>query len=102
MNCTFQMMLVEILYFYALQNDFSYYRRTTQRLRNSQNQNSNEEPSSELESIPMNTCNSMSLFFANATPMLQVLMKKLSFMYVVIEHNVSHIVKHTRKFSEDN
>ena len=60
--------------FYALQNDFSYYRRTTQRLRNSQNQNSNEEPSSELESIPMNTCNSMSLFFANATPMLQVLM----------------------------
>ena len=26
----------------------------------------------EIESIPMNTCNSMSLFFAHATPMLQV------------------------------
>lgn len=68
----------------ALQNDFSYYRRTTQRLRNSQNQNSNEETSSELESIPMNTCNSMSLFFANATPMLQAL------------------VASTAKFVEDN
>ena len=53
---------------YALQNDFSYYRRTCQRLRNSQNPGSTEE----AESIPMNTCNSMSLFFAHATPMLQV------------------------------
>lgn len=60
----------------ALQNDFSYYRRTTQRLRNTANQqNSNEDPATlaEIESIPMNTCNSMSLFFANATPMLQAL-----------------------------
>jgi len=61
----------------ALQNDFSYYRRTTQRLRNTTNANGNVDEArnsiAEIESIPMNTCNSMSLFFAHATPMLQAL-----------------------------
>ena len=82
------MMLVEILYFYALQNDFSYYRRTTQRLRNSQNQNANEETSSELESIPMNTCTGINV---------EIILLGLGKNY-----DVSHKIIQTRNFSEGN
>lgn len=52
----------------AVQNDFSYYRRTIQRTRN------NAGARTQLENpIPADVANAMSLFFAHATPMLNAL-----------------------------
>ena len=52
----------------AVQNDFSYYRRTIQRTRNnSSSKNQLENP------IEADVANAMSLFFAHATPMLNAL-----------------------------
>ncbi|XP_076341028.1 CYFIP-related Rac1 interactor B-like isoform X1 [Tachypleus tridentatus] len=53
----------------AIQNDFSYYRRTVSRLRIA-NQDTTE--SEDLE-VPNELANRMSLFYAHATPMLKVL-----------------------------
>lgn len=68
----------------ALQNDFSYYRRTTQRNRNSMNVGAAfdgselADPTQISEQISVGVANSMSLFFANATPMLLSLSKATS------------------------
>ena len=52
----------------AVQNDFSYYRRTIQRTR------TNASARTQLENpIPADVANAMSLFFAHATPMLNAL-----------------------------
>ena len=55
----------------SIQNDFSYYRRTISRLRSP-----NPNATTEMPAIPEVTAemaNKMSLFYANATPMLRVL-----------------------------
>lgn len=52
----------------AIQNDFSYYRRTVNRLRLA-----NQDPSDEELEVPNELANRMSLFYAHATPMLKVL-----------------------------
>lgn len=58
----------------SIQNDFSYYRRTISRLR-SPNPNSVTTVNEMLEISDINAemANKMSLFYANATPMLRVL-----------------------------
>lgn len=62
----------------AMQNDFSYFRRTSQRLRNMPAGSRMSCPAkitdnyhSIEDSIPVSMTNAMSLFFAHATPMLQ-------------------------------
>ncbi len=68
----------------AVQNDFSFYRRTVQRNRNSLSSSSarpivppaSDSDSSDVaveEEIPLDVTNAMSLFFAHATPMLNSL-----------------------------
>ncbi|XP_076319092.1 CYFIP-related Rac1 interactor B-like isoform X2 [Tachypleus tridentatus] len=52
----------------AIQNDFSYYRRTVSRLRLANHDSIDEE----LE-VPNELANKMSLFYAHATPMLKML-----------------------------
>lgn len=52
----------------AVQNDFSYYRRTVSRLRLA-----NQDPSDDELEVPNELANRMSLFYAHATPMLKVL-----------------------------
>lgn len=52
----------------AIQNDFSYYRRTVSRLRLA-----NQDPIDEELEVPNELANRMSLFYAHATPMLKVL-----------------------------
>ncbi|XP_023216084.1 CYFIP-related Rac1 interactor B-like isoform X1 [Centruroides vittatus] len=52
----------------AIQNDFSYYRRTVSRLRLA-----NQDPIEEELEVPNELANRMSLFYAHATPMLKVL-----------------------------
>lgn len=75
----------------ALQNDFSYFRRTTQRMRNLPPNRMSAPPSTTMPheevikatkaihasyeqidmAVPVGVANTMSLFFAHATPMLQ-------------------------------
>ncbi|UYV77888.1 FAM49B [Cordylochernes scorpioides] len=62
----------------AIQNDFSYYRRTVSRLRLA-----NQDPLEE-EELPSELANRMSLFYAHATPMLRVLSEATSLF--VTEH----------------
>ncbi|XP_076367994.1 CYFIP-related Rac1 interactor B-like isoform X1 [Tachypleus tridentatus] len=52
----------------AIQNDFSYYRRTVSRLRLT-----NQDPVDEELEVPNELANKMSLFYAHATPMLKML-----------------------------
>lgn len=52
----------------AIQNDFSYYRRTVSRLRLA-----NQQVTESTEEIPNELANRMSLFYAQATPMLKIL-----------------------------
>jgi hypothetical protein len=55
----------------SIQNDFSYYRRTVNRLRIANQENSIFTENN--VSISNEVANKMSLFYANATPMLKVL-----------------------------
>jgi hypothetical protein len=55
----------------SIQNDFSYYRRTVSRLRIANQENSIFTENN--VSISNEVANKMSLFYANATPMLKVL-----------------------------
>ena len=62
----------------AVQNDFSYYRRTVQRNRGNrvlhpECTTEREAREQEAEEIPLDLANEMSLFFADATPMLNAL-----------------------------
>lgn len=56
----------------AIQNDFSYYRRTIQRSRN------NSKNPLITKEIRVDIANTMSLFFAHATPMLNALSEATS------------------------
>ena len=56
----------------SIQNDFSYYRRTISRLR-SPNPNSGNTEMPAISDLTPELANKMSLFYANATPMLRVL-----------------------------
>lgn len=55
----------------AIQNDFSYYRRTLTRHRIMQDMDA--DTSSHQQDLNNDLANRMSLFYANATPMLRVL-----------------------------
>lgn len=55
----------------SIQNDFSYYRRTVSRLRIANQENSIFTENN--VSLSNEVANRMSLFYANATPMLKVL-----------------------------
>ena len=58
----------------SIQNDFSYYRRTINRLRSpNPNNNNNNSKLSGLSDISSDLANKMSLFYANPNPMLRVL-----------------------------
>ena len=78
----------------AVQNDFSFYRRTVQRNRNSLNMSSKPKLASSdssdsdvvEEEIPLDVTNAMSLFFAHATPMLNAL-SLVTANYVQSEEN---------------
>lgn len=56
----------------SIQNDFSYYRRTISRLR-SPNPNTVNSDFAAIPEVTAELANKMSLFYANATPMLRVL-----------------------------
>lgn len=71
----------------ALQNDFSYYRRTSQRMRNANRLSTiNPDRGSMMGSatqditndLPMEMANHMSFFYAEASPMLQKMSKAVS------------------------
>lgn len=55
----------------AIQNDFSYYRRTLMRHRIMQEMDA--DSSAQVKDLNNDMANRMSLFYANATPMLRVL-----------------------------
>lgn len=59
----------------AIQNDFSYYRRTVSRQRMSRDQ---EESMPRVPEVSCELANRMSLFYAHATPMLRVLSEATS------------------------
>lgn len=54
----------------AIQNDFSYYRRSMSRMRRA---NDDKDPSDDTFELSGETANLMSLFYAHPTPMLKVL-----------------------------
>lgn len=66
----------------ALQNDFSYYRRTSQRMRNANRLSSVNPEGSAIQDIandlPLEMANHMSFFYAEASPMLQKMSKAMS------------------------
>merc|ERR1711936_1139500 len=66
----------------ALQNDFSYYRRTSQRMRNANRLSSVNPEGSAIQDIandlPMEMANHMSFFYAEASPMFQKVSKAMS------------------------
>ena len=57
----------------AIQNDFSYYRRTKNRKRLDDIQNVTPQLNGEELEIPDDIANRMSLFYANPTPMLNAI-----------------------------
>ncbi|KAK4327231.1 hypothetical protein Pmani_002287 [Petrolisthes manimaculis] len=62
----------------AIQNDFSYYRRTVMQTRIKQNSATGETGSDEGALIDHQLANKMSLFYANSTPMLKILSEATS------------------------
>lgn len=60
----------------AIQNDFSYYRRTVNRMRMCRDQEDNALP--RVPDVSSEVANRMSLFYAHATPMLKVLSEATS------------------------
>jgi hypothetical protein len=73
----------------SIQNDFSYYRRTVSRLRIANQENSIFTENN--VSISNEVANKMSLFYANATPMLKVL-----------SDATSEFVKHNKQLPIEN
>jgi hypothetical protein len=73
----------------SIQNDFSYYRRTVSRLRIANQENSIFTENN--VSISNEVANKMSLFYANATPMLKVL-----------SDATSNFVKHNKQLPIEN
>ncbi|XP_077291193.1 CYFIP-related Rac1 interactor B [Arctopsyche grandis] len=62
----------------AIQNDFSYYRRSVSRGGNTLNMSGNEDGATPPPHIGSELANRMSLFYAHATPMLKVLSEATS------------------------
>lgn len=60
----------------AIQNDFSYYRRTVNRMRMCRDQSDQSLP--RVPDVSCEVANRMSLFYARATPMLLVLVEATS------------------------
>lgn len=60
----------------AIQNDFSYYRRTV--MRGKLESNNGTDPGEDDVTIDHQLANKMSLFYANSTPMLKILSEATS------------------------